>query len=158
MIAGRRCRWRNGLFREEVERGSWYLLEAGALSAFDHQGFGPSCASRPAFEPAAIDQVALERSLMRYLSQRWPISEVGGEERLARGRRLLARGRVEDAQYELYALDRSIAEAERRDSEQETPDAGQRERLREEVERLRPLRAQLYHALHDYVTTEGDEP
>ena len=154
VIAGRRCTWREGLSRHQTDRASWFLLDEGALTAFDHQGFGPACESRPAFEPAAADQVALERSLMRYLSQRWPVSEIPGEQRLARGLRLLERGRSEDAASELYALDRRIDELERRQTEYETPDALERERLRDEEQRLRPLRAQLHHALADHATKE----
>lgn len=154
VIAGRRCTWREGLRRHQTDRASWFLLDAGALTAFDHQGFGPACESRPAFEPAAADQVALERALMRYLSQRWPVTEIPGEQRLARGLRLLERGRSEDAAYELHALDRRIDELERRQTEYETPDAIERDRLRREEERLRPLRAQLHHALADHTTQE----
>lgn len=149
VIAGRRCSFRDGLSRHRVDRGSWFVLRAGALAAFDHRGFGDSCADRLAFEPLAADQVALERSLTRYLSQRWPVTEIPGDQRLVRGLRLLERGRREDAAYELYALDRRIIELERRQSEYETPDVGERERLREEEERLRPLRAQLFHALEE---------
>jgi hypothetical protein len=158
VVAGRRCSWRAGLSRHEVERASWFVLDAGALAAFDHQGFGAECASRPAFEPAGAGDVALERALMRYLSQRWPVSEIPGEQRLARGLRLLERGRTEDAAYELHALDRRIDELGRRQTEHETPDAAERERLREEQERLRPLRAQLHRALAERVTTEGGGP
>jgi hypothetical protein len=158
VIAGRRCTWREGLSRHEVERGSWYLLRGGALDAFDHEGFGAECASRPAFEPNPPEGVPLERSLTRYLSQRWPVVEVPGEQRLARGLRLLERGRSEDARSELHALDRRIAELDRRQSEYETPDAEERERLRAEEERLRPLRAQLHRALAEHLTKEGDLP
>ena len=158
VIAGRRCTWREGLSRHRTDRASWFLLDAGALTAFDHQGFGAACASRPAFEPADADQVALERTLMRYLSQRWPVAEIPGEQRLGRGLRLLELGRDEDAIYELYALDRRIDELERRQTEYETPDAGERERLREEEERLRPMRAQLHHALADHETKEEELP
>jgi len=154
VIAGRRCHSREGLTTREVERGSWYLLRAGALFAFDHWGFGANCADLPLFAPAAASQVGLERSLMRYLSQRWPVVEIPGEQRLARGLALLAQGRSEDAAYELYALDRHIAELERRQSDYETPDAGERERLQQQEEQLRPLRAQLLHALRDQASQE----
>jgi len=158
VIAGRRCHWREGLRRKQVESGSWYLLEAGALFAFDHQGFAAGCAGRPSFEFAPADQVALERTLLRYLSQRFPVTRIPAEERLARGLRLLALGRREDAQYELFALDRRINELSRRQSESETPGSEERERLRREEERLRPLRAQLAHALRDDVTKEDELP
>lgn len=154
VIAGRGCRWREGLANHEVERGSWFLLRAGAVFAFDHRGFGARCADRGAYEPAEADQVALERSLLRYLSQRWPLSEIAADQRLARGLRLLERGRSEDAAYELYALDRRIDELGRRQTEYETPDVGERERLREEEERLRPMRAQLYRTLRDQPSLE----
>lgn len=147
LVAGRRCTFGAGPARTRVERASWFVFEAGALRAFDHQGFGPECASRPAFEPAGAEEVPLERALLRYLSQRWPLSEIPGEQRLARGLRLLERGRSEDARFELHALDRRIEELGRRQSEYETPDAAERERLREEEERLRPQRAQLHRAL-----------
>jgi hypothetical protein len=158
VIAGRRCSWREGLDSEQVDRGSWFLLRDGRLSAFDHPGFGAYCARDAAFEPAAADQVEIERSLRRYLSQRWPPGEIPGEERLARGLRLLEVDRPEDARYELIALDRRLTELERRQTEQETPDIGQRERLREEEERLRPLRAQLFHALRDDAKLRGELP
>jgi hypothetical protein len=158
VIAGRRCSWREGLLSQHVDRGSWFLLEAGTLRAFDHQGFGVDCLDHPAFEPAFSDQVATERALLRYLSQRWPVTEIPGEQRLARGLRLLERGRSEDAQYELFALDRRITELERRQSEHETPGAEQREMLRREEEALRPLRAQLAHALEDRATKEEELP
>lgn len=158
VIAGRRCTWREGLLRHEVERASWFLLRAGALTAFDHQGFGAACASRPAFEPAAAEQVALERTLMRYLSQRWPVTEIPGEQRLARGLQLLERGRSEDARFELHALDRRIDELSRRQTEYETPDTAERERLRREEEELRPMRAQLHHALAESATKENVLP
>jgi hypothetical protein len=158
VIAGRRCTWREGLRRQQTDRASWFLLDEGVLTAFDHQGFGPTCESRPAFEPAAADQVALEKTLMRYLSQRWPVTEIPGEQRLARGLRLLERGRRDDAAYELYALDRRIDELERRQTEYETPDAIERDRLRREEARLRPLRAQLHHALADHTTKEEWPP
>jgi hypothetical protein len=158
VIAGRRCTWWDGVSRQRSERGSWYLLEAGALVAFDHAGFGPACASRPAFEPVASDQVALEHSLMRYLSQRYPVLEVAGEERLARGLRLIERGRSDDARFELNALDRRIAELGRRQDEQETPDADERARLGQEEAALRPLRARLAHALKDPESKEQGQP
>jgi len=158
VIAGRRCRWRERLLPQHRDRGSWFLLEAGALRAFDHQGFGVDCVGHPAFEPAFADQVATERSLVRYLSQRWPVTEIAGQERLERGLRLLERGRSEDAQYELFALDRRLIELARRQSEYETSDAEEREQLRREEELLRPLRAQLAHALRDQATKEEELP
>ena len=158
VIAGRRCRWRDGLLPKHVDRGSWFLLDAGRVTAFDHEGFGADCLGHPAFQPASADQVGIERSLVRYLSQRWPVTQIPGEERLARGLRLLERGRREDAQYELFALDRQIAELERRQTESETPEAGEREILRREEDALRPLRAQLAHALRDDDTREEELP
>ena len=57
-------------------------------------------------------------------------------------------GRDEDARYELYALDRRIDELERRARRStRRPTPASRERLRDEEERLRPMRAKLYHAL-----------
>jgi hypothetical protein len=156
VVTGRRCTWREGLERHQVDRASWFLLSEGALRAFDHQGFGAECASRPGFEPANAGQVPLERTLMRYLSQRWPVAEIPADQRLARGLALLDRGRTEDAGYELQALDRRIEEVSRRQNDVDTPDEAERRSLREEEARLRPERAQLYHALR--AARGGEEP
>jgi hypothetical protein len=158
VIAGRRCAWRDGWSRSETLRGSWYLLRDGRLAAFDHRGFAGACAERPAFRPAAPAEVALERSLSRYLSQRYPPGEIPGEQRLARGLALLESGRTDEAVYELHALDRRIDELSRRQSEYETPDADAREQLAREEEALRPLRAQLQRALAEHDHREDELP
>jgi hypothetical protein len=157
-IAGRSCAFREGLVRRETRRGSWYLLRAGRLLAFDHAGFGPACAARPAFEPAAGSDVAVERSLQRWISQRFPPEAVPPEERLARGLRLLEHGRREEATRELFALDQRLDELARRQNEFETPDADERARLAREEEQLRPLRAQLHHALAERDAQEEETP
>jgi len=158
VVAGRRCHWRDGLTGHDVDRGSWFLLRGGALYAYDHTGFGARCAELPAFDPVPLAEVGIERELVRYLSQRWPIAEVNGEQRAARGLALVARGRSDDAIYELNAIDRRLAELARRQTEEETPDAAKRESLRQEEERLRPLRAQLAHALEERARAEEVEP
>jgi hypothetical protein len=149
VVAGRRCTRFEGWRRRAVERPSWFVFSAGALGAFDHQGFDAACGPRPAFEPAGAEQVALERSLQRYVSQRWELEEIRGGERLARGLRLLERGRPEDALAELRALDRHLAELARRQGEAGTLDADEREALRAEEERLLPQRAELARALRE---------
>jgi hypothetical protein len=147
VIAGRRCTWRDGLASGEALRASWYLLRAGRLEAFDHQGFGDACAARPSFEPANLDELALERSLTGYLAQRYPGRAIGADERFSRGLALLSRGRPDDARFELQALDRRLDELDRRQDEHETPDPEERATLRREEERLRPLRARLHREL-----------
>jgi hypothetical protein len=149
VVAGRRCHWRAGLERVRADTGSWYLLERNALVAFDHQGFGTRCEARPTFEFLPPADAELERNLVRWVSQRYPVGEVPGDVRLARGLSLLAQGRRDDAQRELFALDRRLREVARLQDESETPDAAEREQLRREEERLRPLRAKLAHALQD---------
>jgi hypothetical protein len=147
VIAGRRCAWRDGFASGEALRASWYLLRAGRLEAFDHQGFGDACAARPSFEPARAADLALERSLTGYLAQRYPGAAIGADERFARGLALLSRGRPDDARFELQALDRRLDELARRQTEHETPDPDERAELRREEERLRPLRARLHREL-----------
>jgi hypothetical protein len=149
VIAGRRCAEREGLRTARAERSSWFLLEAGRLVAFDHDAFLERCVSRHVFEPASRADAGIERQLVRYLTQRWPGDAVTGEERLPRGLALLARGREEDARAELHALDREIAELERREQESGAGDESSRAVWHEELERLRPLRAQLQHALRE---------
>jgi hypothetical protein len=153
VIAGRRCTWRDGLSRGASLRASWYLLRAGRLEAFDHQGFGDACAARPSFEPSA--DAELERTLGRYLAQRYPGHAISPDERFSRGLALLSRGRPDDARFELQALDRRLDELVRRQSEYETPDDEERAALRREEERLRPLRARLHHELAE--TTERED-
>jgi hypothetical protein len=149
VVAGRGCSVREGLHRVRAERSSWFLLSAGSLVAFDHDGFSAGCTPLPAFQPASRDDVAVERMLVRYVTQRWPDDAVPAEERLARGLALIARDRPDDALAELHALDRRIAELERREQDPETGDASSRETWHEEAERLRPLRAELHHALRE---------
>jgi hypothetical protein len=158
VIAARSCAFREGLARRETLRGSWYLLREGRLAAFDHAGFGPACTARPAFEPAAPDDAPTERSLQRWVSQRFPLAGIPAEERLARGLRLLERGRREEAARELFALDQRLDELARRQNEFETPDADERARLAREEEQLRPLRAQLHHALAERDAKEEETP
>jgi hypothetical protein len=158
LIAGRRCTWRDGLERAEQDTGSWYLFEQGALVAFDHQGFGVRCTVRPTFEFLPPEESDLERHLVRFVSQRYPLLEVPADVRLARGLQLLAQGRRADAEYELLALDRRLRELGRLQSEDETPDPAERAQLAREEERLRPLRAKLAHALDDDETKGTEQP
>jgi hypothetical protein len=154
VIAGRRCTWRDGFAAGEEVRASWYVLRESRLEAFDHQGFGDACAARPSFEPAGAAERELERSLTRYLAQRYPGHAIGADERFARGLALLGRGRPDDARFELQALDRRLDELDRRLSEQETPSAEERAALRREEERLRPLRARLHRELAESIERE----
>jgi hypothetical protein len=119
VVAGRRCSWREGLSTVRAERASWYLLASGALVAFEHDGFSAACAPRPAFQPASPGDLAVERQLVRYVTQRWPKDAIPAEERLPRGLALISRGRPDDALAELQALDRQIAELERRGQDPE---------------------------------------
>jgi hypothetical protein len=139
-------------------RASWYLLRAGRLEAFDHQGFGDACAPRPSFEPCAAADAGLERSLTRYLAQRYPDQGIDADQRFSRGLALLSRGRPDDARFELHALDRRLEELSRRQDEHETPDATERAALRREEERLRPLRARLHRELAETTGAKESTP
>ena len=157
VIAGRRCVAWQGTRRLRMDRASWFLLRDGQLVAFDHDGFAAHCAPRPLFEPASAADVPLERMLARYVSQRWTSDAVPAEDRLARGLRLLAQGREDDAWTELRALDLRIDELARRQVEANTGAAAETSALREEEERLRPQRAELQRALRgDPSTTMGE--
>jgi len=95
--------------------------------------------------------------LARYVSQRWTSDAVPAEDRLARGLRLLAQGREDDAWTELRALDLRMDELARRQVEADTGAAAETSALREEEERLRPQRAELQRALRgDPTTTMGE--
>jgi hypothetical protein len=147
VVAGRRCAARAGLRTTRAERASWFLLAGGSVVALDHDGFAADCAARARYEPAARGDVPVERMLARYVTQRWPGDTVPAETRLARGRKLLERGRPDDARGELQALDREIAELERRAGDPDAGDEAMRAAWREGASRLRPLRAELHHAL-----------
>jgi len=149
VVAGRRCTFWEGVRRTRVERASWFLLRDGALEAFDHDSFEARCVPRPVYEPTRGEDVPVEHMLVRYVSQRWPVDVVPPEARLVRGMRLLALGRTGDAEAELRALDLQIGELERRQNDAETADPAERERLREQEEELRPLRAQLRRAIRE---------
>jgi hypothetical protein len=158
VIAGRRCAQREGLGVARAERSSWFLLTAGRVVAFDHDAFVGGCVSLPVFEPASREDAPIERQLVRYVTQRWPDDAVAAEERLERGLALLARGRADDALAELQALDREIAELERRERESTSEGRAASDgeaAWREEADRLRPLRAQLHHALRGSRAEEG---
>ncbi len=157
VIAGRRCVVWQGVRRLRMDRASWFLLRGGQLVAFDHDGFAADCAPRALFEPASAGDVPLERMLARYVSQRWPSDAIPAEDRLARGLRLLAQGREDDAWTELRALDLRIDELARRQVAADTGDAAEASALREEEARLRPQRAELQRALRgDPTTTMGE--
>ncbi len=151
VVAGRRCAERSGLSTARAERASWFLLASDAIVAFDHDGFARECVPLPAFEPSPASDVGVERMLVRYVTQRWPGDAVPPADRLPRGLALLARERPDDALAELQALDRQIAELERRtrgEGEDDDPEEqAARAALHAEAEELRPLRAELYHAL-----------
>ena len=160
VVAGRRCSWREGLRSTHAERASWFLLASDAVVSFDHDGFSAACVPRSAFEPSAPGDVGVERMLVRYVTQRWPGDAVPPADRLPRGLAFLGRDRPDDALAELQALDRQIAELERRaepDEADETEDQALREAYREEAEELRPLRAELHHALAE-AREKGEQP
>jgi hypothetical protein len=154
VVAGRRCTQREGLDREESDRASWFLLRHGAVLAYDHDGFASLCEAVPAYVPAPRTDVEIERMLVRYVTQRWPGDRVSPDERPSRGLALLEADRPDDALLELQALDRDIAELERR--KEETEDEALRKAWRGELARLGPLRARLHHALREWRRQRGE--
>jgi len=149
VIAGRRCTFWEGVRWRRVERASWFLLRDGALVAFEDDAFGPRCVTRPVFEPTRGDDVPVERMLVRYVSQRWPIDTIASGDHLTRGLRLLALDRPADADAELRALDLQIRDLERRQDDEAVADPAQRAALREQLAELRGQRAQLERAIRD---------
>jgi hypothetical protein len=156
VVAGRNCTEREGLERHESERASWFLLRQSVVLAFDHDDFAAHCEAVPAYVPAPHDDIAIERMLVRYVTQRWPGDAVSADERLDRGMALLEAQRADDALLELQALDREIAELERR--REETEDEVLREEWSRDVARLGPERARLYHALREWREQRGETP
>jgi hypothetical protein len=156
VVAGRDCTQREGLKRYESARASWFLLRHGVLLAFDHDDFALHCEAVPSYVPAPRDDIPIERMLVRYVSQRWPGDAVTPDERLTRGLALIEAQRAEDALLELQALDREIAELERR--QEETEDNVLREEWSRDIARLGPERARLYHALREWREQRGETP
>jgi hypothetical protein len=154
VVAGRSCTEWEGLDRHQGARASWFLLRRGVVQAFDHDGFASRCEAVPSYVPAPPPDVGIERMLMRYLTQRWPGDAVSPDERLERGMALLEVQRADDALLELQALDREIAELERR--RDETEDDVLREGWGRDIARLGPQRAQLYHALREWREQRGE--
>jgi hypothetical protein len=154
VVAGRSCTEWEGLERHESARASWFLLRGGAVVAFDHDDFAPRCEAIPSYVPTPLEDIAIERMLMRYATQRWPGDSVTPDERLSRGLALLEVQRGEDALLELQALDRDIAELERR--RDETEDDVLREDLARDIARLGPQRARLHHALREWREQRGE--
>jgi hypothetical protein len=77
VVAGRSCTEWEGLERHESARASWFLLRGGAVVAFDHDDFAPRCEAIPSYVPTPLEDIAIERMLMRYATQRWPILIAG---------------------------------------------------------------------------------
>jgi len=90
------------------ERSSWYLLRGDTLIAWDHWNYGPRCVPVNAFRPARGDDLALERTLLRFVAQRFPNPQTPAEIRFDRGVAYLEAGRIAEARRMLKAGDRAI--------------------------------------------------
>jgi hypothetical protein len=114
MVARRECSdWElggeNGLVNHHTQsRASWFLLREGGLVAWDHWTFGPACEPANSLRPAVAPDRDTERTLLRFVDQRYPDPLPSIEIRFQRGHAYLAVGRLKDAQRMLRSGDRAI--------------------------------------------------
>ncbi len=146
VATSRRCLQREGWRRREVPRSSWFLFRDGALVAWDHGVFGPGCSVEAHFRPAREEDLAEERTLVRWLAQRFPEARPDVSERMRMGLAYVEAGRLDDAERMLADGEHAIEAAERDRSRD--PGAPTAEPSETEAEWLR-LRAELFRALRD---------
>jgi hypothetical protein len=146
VVAVRRCGDWTGREHWESGRASWFVLQRGALAAFDHWSFGPRCAVGNAFAPAPAPLLETERTLRRFVDQRHPPAPPPLSIQLRRGLAYLAAGRVQEARAQLAAGDQRLAA--RQDLYEETDATPlEQETFRLESEELYALREELSAAL-----------
>ena len=146
VLAVRRCGDWTGREHWEAERTSWFVLQGGALTAFDHWSFGPRCTVGNAFVPSPPALLATERDLLRFVDQRHPPAPAPLAIRFQRGLAFLGAGRVAEARAELAAGDEGLAARQDLYKEGEHSPLAQ-ETFRLESEELYTLREQLSAAL-----------
>ena len=146
VIAVRRCGDWTGRRHWEAERASWFVLESGALAAFDHWSFGPRCALGNAFAPSPPALLETERTLRRFVDQRHPPAPPPLAIRFRRGLAFLAAGRGAEARAELQAGDAALAAREDLVRERDASPLEQ-ETFRLESDELYRLREELASAL-----------
>jgi len=146
VIAVRRCGDWTGRDHWKAERASWFVLQGGALAAYDHWTFGPRCTLGNAFAPSPPALLDTERTLRRFVDQRHPPAPPPLAIRFRRGLAYLAAGRVEEARAELQAGDQALA-ARQDLYEDRAPSELYDEAFRLESEQLFDLREELSAAL-----------
>jgi hypothetical protein len=144
VVAALRCKGRRGIRFFQSERNSWYIFVAGALASYDHVEFGEACRPQSHYHPSGVEQVSMERALIRYAAQRHPGSAPGTEEMLDKGLALVSVGRLEDARRMLRKADRELDFMT--EDHESLPDE-ERKQLETEERRLRALRAKLSRAI-----------
>jgi len=97
VIANYTCRSRVDLQSYHGEKVGWYLLPRNRLGAFDHFEFIEGCTVNNQFQPAPIEQAALERELQQHVAAGYPVSMVHVGELFQKGVVYARANRVDDA-------------------------------------------------------------
>ena len=146
------CRHWNKLRRTETERASWYVFEAGQLHAFDHYEFGDGCGAHNVFRPSPPAEVARERTLVRFVAQRYPRARGTVVEGMEKGLAFVEVGRLDDAEAQYDAGTRTLEDiVVQRKMKPGVPDPVLDQRESE----LRPLHRQLHDELLEARRTEA---
>jgi hypothetical protein len=149
LLAGRTCRFREGLSSSEWKRGSWFLFQGGRLIAVDHDRFGERCEITLLYEPAAKDEAATGRALTRWITQRYPgdLDDLDG--RADRAEAWIRVGRYDEARAVIQALDHRIAVLQDRLRRAEKFEDDELAAFQEEHDHLRSRRAILVQGLRN---------
>lgn len=147
VTAYRRCSVREGWRRRRVERASWYVFDDGRLTAFDHTDFATGCATRRRFRPSPPGDLETERTLARWVGQRYPASRTDAADRLRRGIALAEVGRLEEAQEALEGGDRAVEDLRRQRGTVPVDAPEEQDALQARLDEVRALRATLYRTL-----------
>jgi len=137
-------------------RTSWYLLSGGSLVAWDHWTWGARCGPENSFRPARTEDRYTEKTLLRFVAQRFPNPVTPPEIRFDRGLAYLEAERIDDARRMLKAGDRAIDSVANDHVHREA--GATRTELRGEEEHLRRRRAELSVAIDRAVLEERGLP
>jgi hypothetical protein len=146
-VVQRRCRLRQGFRRLTVERASWYLFQAGQLTAFDHTEFESDCKMRRSFRSSPARDEETEQTLLRWVAQRNPGSKPDAADRIRLGIARVEAGRLDEGEAALAAGDRVIEDLAQQRKHLTVDDAEGRTTLEEREQELRALRAVLDRAI-----------
>jgi len=128
------------------------VFEAGQLHAFDHYEFGDDCSAHNVFQPSPPAEVARERTLVRFVAQRYPRARGTVVEGMEKGLAFVEVGRLDDAEAQYDAGTRTLEDiVVQRKMKPGVPDPVLDQRESE----LRPLHRQLHDELLEARRTEA---